>query len=53
MVKHILVFTHIVEIILKVPGAPATRNVNPAQAITWLVGETIYCTIFQEQLTST
>ena len=26
------------------PGAP--RNVNTAKAITWLVGTTIYCTIF-------
>ena len=33
--------------ILKVPGAPAPRNVNPARAIAWLVGLTIYCTIFQ------
>ena len=29
----------------KVPGAP--RKVNPARAITWLVGITIYCVIFQ------
>ena len=33
--------------ILKVPGAPAPGNVNSARAIAWLVGLTIYCTIFQ------
>ena len=43
-----LVFTYIwlkdVKKISKVPSAP--RNMNPARAITWLVGVTIYCTIF-------
>ena len=43
-----LVFVYIwlkdVEKISKVLCAP--RNVNPARAITWLVGVTLYCTIF-------
>ena len=47
--KTILVFTYIwqedVAKIFKVPGAP--RNVNPAWAIAWLQGVTIFCTIFQ------
>ena len=30
----------------KVPGATARRNVNPTGAITWLVGVTIYSSIF-------
>ena len=36
--------------IAKVLGVP--RNVNPAQAITWLVGVTNYWTNFQKQFTS-
>ena len=44
-----LVFTNIwlkdVEKISKVPSAP--RNVNPARAITWLVGVPTHCTIFK------
>ena len=44
-----LVFTYFwqkdVEKISKVPRAP--RNVNPAGAITWLVGVAIYFTIFK------
>ena len=51
MVRHFLVFTNIreegVEKIPTVPGAPAPCNVNPTQAITWFVGVTIYCSIFQ------
>ena len=34
--------------ISKVPGAP--RNVNPARAITWKLGLTIYCTVFSNNL---
>ena len=30
--------------ISNVPGAPC--NVNPSQAITWQLGVTIYCTVF-------
>ena len=49
-----LVFTYIwqkdVVKISKVPSA--LRKVNPARAIAWLVGATIYCTIFQQQFTS-
>ena len=49
MVRLFLVFTCIwpedVAKISKVQKAP--RNVNPARAITWLVGVTIYCTIFK------
>ena len=55
MVRLLLVFTYIwqedVAKISKVPGAP--RNENPARAITWLVGVSNCCTIFQQQLTST
>ena len=49
MVKLFLVFTYIwqedVEKIFKVPRAP--HNINLARAIAWLVGITIYCTIFE------
>ena len=55
MVRLFLVFTYIWQKdfvkISKVPGAP--RNVNPARSITWLVSGDIYCTIFQQQFTST
>ena len=34
----------------KVPGAQL--NVNPARAITWLVGVIIYCTFFNSTSTS-
>ena len=51
MVRHFFVFTYIrqedVAKILKVPAAPAPRNVNPARAITSLVIVTIYFNIFQ------
>ena len=47
--KTFLLFTYIwqedVANIFKVPGSRC--NVNPARAITWLLGVTIYCTIFQ------
>ena len=55
MVRLFLVFTYIwqedVAKISEVPGAP--RNVNPARAMTWLVGVTNYCTMFQQQFTYT
>ena len=48
MIRFFLVLTYIwkedVEKISKVPMSP--RNVNPARAITLLVGITYYCTIF-------
>ena len=54
--KTILVFTYIwqedVAKIFKVPGAPR-NSINPAWAIAWLQGVTIFCTIFQWQPTST
>ena len=49
MVRLFLVFTYIwqedVAKIFKVPMS--LRNVNLARAITWLVGETVYFTIFK------
>ena len=48
-----LVFTYIrQEDVAKIPMPEAPQNVNSARAITWFVGVTIYCTIFQLQLTS-
>ena len=55
MVRLFLVFFNIwLEDVAKIPkvsGAPL--NVNPALAITWLVGVANYYTIFQKQFTST
>ena len=55
MLRLFLVFTYIwqedVAKIRKVQGT--LRKVNPARATTWFVGVTIYCTIFQNQFTST
>ena len=55
MVKLVLVFFNIwQENVAKIPKVPGTPlNVNPAQAITWLTGVTIYVMIFQQQFTST
>ena len=55
MVTIFLVFTYIREHgFAKIPKVlGVARNVNPARTITWLVGITIYCTIFQEEVTST
>ena len=49
MVRLFLVITFIrQENVAKIPKAPwAPRIVNPVRAITWLVGVTIYFTIFQ------
>ena len=46
--KTFLVFTYIwQEDVAKIPKLPVTaRNANTALAITWLVGATFYCTIF-------
>ena len=45
MVGLFLVFTCIrQEDVAKIHIPEAPRNVNPARAITWLVGATIYCT---------
>ena len=55
MVRLFLVFTYVwqedVAKIFKVPRAP--HNINLARARTWLIGVTIYCTIFKQQSTST
>ena len=47
MVRLFLVFTYTwQEDVAKIPIPGALRNVNLARAITWLVGATVYCTIF-------
>ena len=49
MVRLFLVFTYILQEdvakIFKVPRFP--HNINLVRAITWLIGVTIYCTIFK------
>ena len=55
MIRLFLVFTYIRQEDLhkNLQSARGPHNVNPARAVTWLVGLIMYSTIFQEQLTST